>query len=143
MNQVFPESLQPFRARAYPHATSLTEILRSVFPGIPHENPEIPNLPADHMKREPRASWEQFCKFRSIGGDPLDFYGCVDKDGLWFASSHGFGTVVRRCATDFAYDNDFNEAQGIEWMRTEGAKLGLSIIHGSMIKRMYEAGLIS
>lgn len=141
MNQVFPESLQPFRARAYPHATSLTEILRSVFPGIPHENPEIPNLPADHMKREPRASWEQFCKFQAA--DPLDFYGCVDSDGFWFDSSHGFGAAISYCTKRYAPANDFSAAQGIAWMRETGLQLGLSIIHGSMIKRMYEAGLIS
>jgi hypothetical protein len=37
---------------------------------------------------------------------------------------------------------DLGIAEEAEWMGTEGAKLGYSIIHSSMLEKMYEKGLL-
>ena len=88
-------------------------------------------------------TWEEFnTRFTPINGtDPLDFYGCVNAVGEWFDSSASFDIAVHWCCY---YANEFeltNEGE-IQWMTTEGRRLGLSVIHGTMIKQMYEKGLI-
>jgi hypothetical protein len=84
-------------------------------------------------------TWEEFKRFERWDGDALDFYGCVDKDGLWFDSSKTFDIAVHFCCY---YANEFELVDEIGWMNTEGRRLGLSIIHGTMLKQMYEKGLI-
>ena len=87
-------------------------------------------------------TWEEFKKYQRYSTDELNFYGCVDKDGLWFDSSRDFNTAIHFCcyyAGEFKLDNAGEAA----WMATEGAKRGYSIIHGTMIKQMYEKGLIT
>lgn len=88
--------------------------------------------------------WEEFRRFtnRAPGAHPDDFYGCVAKNGEWFDSAWSFDTAVHWCCCFMGHFNLTN-AQEIEWMNDEGHKLGLSVIHGTQIKRMYEAGLIN
>jgi len=87
-------------------------------------------------------AWEKFRKFQNFGSaDSLNFYGCVNEEGVWFDSATSFDIAAHWCC--YAYNQfDLTNEQEIEWMNTEGMRLGLSIIHGSMIKRLYEAGLI-
>lgn len=89
-------------------------------------------------------TWEEFnTRFHPVrndlGKDPLDFYGCVNAEGEWFDSSESFDIAVHWCCYSAGA---FEEADEIKWMATEGRKHGYSIIHGTMIKQMYEKGLI-
>jgi hypothetical protein len=88
-------------------------------------------------------TWEEFKKFQSYrsGVDANDFYGCVDAEGLWFDSSTDFTTAVHWCCYKVDEFDLTNEGE-MKWMETEGRKRGYSIIHGTMIKQMYEKGLI-
>lgn len=88
-------------------------------------------------------AWEEFRKFQSLrsGVNPDDFYGCVDAEGVWFDSSPSFEIAVHWCCYFVGQYNLSLEGE-IKWMNTEGRKRGYSIIHGTQIKKMYEAGLI-
>ena len=88
-------------------------------------------------------TWEEFKKYNRWDANNLNFYGCVvlddDGKGSWFDSSDSFEIAVHWCcyaAQEFDLPNE------IEWMNTEGRKRGYSIIHGTMLKQMYEKGLI-
>ena len=71
-----------------------------------------------------------------------EFFGCVDAAGEWFDSASDFDTAVHWCCMAEGV-RGFSPEQEIAWMNDEGRKRGLSVIHGSQIKRMYEAGLIN
>ena len=85
--------------------------------------------------------WEAFKRYEKYNGDALNFYGCVDKDGVWFDSAASFDVAVHFCCYEDG-EFEFTNEQEIEWMNTEGVKRGYSVIHGTMIKQMYEKGLI-
>ena len=75
----------------------------------------------------------------------LDFYGCVDSEGNWFDSSIQFTLAVHWCALTAGVDipRDDNEpAAELNWLDREGLKLGYSVIHGTMLKKMANKGLI-
>ena len=86
-------------------------------------------------------TWEEFnTRFRNWkGNEPFNFYGCVDAEGNWFDSSESFEIAVHWCCYSAG---EFELTNEIEWMSTEGVKLGYSVIHSSMIEKMYEKGLI-
>jgi len=84
-------------------------------------------------------SWDKFNKFGF--GSPEGFYGCVDKDGVWFDSSTTFNTAIHWCCMYYG-EYHLSERDEIEWMYTTGRKFGLSIIHSDTLEKMYEAGLI-
>jgi len=86
-------------------------------------------------------TWEEFnTRFRNIrNAEPFNFYGCVDADGTWFDSSESFEIAVHWCCYEAGQFDLTNE---IEWMSTEGVKRGYSVIHSTMLKQMYEKGLI-
>lgn len=93
-------------------------------------------------------TWEEFnTRFLAVrndlGKDPLDFYGCLlpDDDGKWswFDSSESFDIAVHWCCYSAGA---FDEADELKWMATEGHKQGYSIVHGTLLKQMYEKGLI-
>ena len=86
-------------------------------------------------------TWEEFKKYQRYNANELDFYGCVDKDGMWFDSSDSFKIAVHWCCC-YAGEFDLTNEGEIQWMATEGCKRGYSVIHGTMIKQMYEKGLI-
>jgi hypothetical protein len=86
-------------------------------------------------------TWEEFnTRFTNVkGAEPFNFYGCVNAEGEWFDSSDSFEIAVHWCcysAGEFELDNE------IQWMTTEGLKRGYSVIHSTMLKQMYEKGLI-
>jgi hypothetical protein len=78
-------------------------------------------------------------EFKRLHAD--SFYGCVAPDGNWFDSSEYFTTAVHWCAY-YAGEAHLNPEQEMQWMATKGMELGYSIIHSSMLERMYEKGLI-
>ena len=86
-------------------------------------------------------TWEEFnTRFRNWkGNEPFNFYGCVDAEGNWFDSSESFEIAVHWCCYSAG---EFELTNEIEWMSTEGVKLGYSVIHSSMLEKMYEKGLI-
>ena len=86
-------------------------------------------------------TWEEFKKYQRYNPDALDFYGCVDKDGMWFDSAASFDIAVHFCCY-YAGQYELSTEEELKWMDTEGTKRGYSIIHGTMIKQMYEKGLI-
>lgn len=91
-------------------------------------------------------TWEEFCKFRGWEKDkPLDFYGCIvlDDDGkyVWFDSSNCFDIAVQWCC--YANEQfDLSPEQEIAWMNKEGCRIGYSIVHGTLLKGMYEKGML-
>lgn len=82
-------------------------------------------------------TWEEFCRFQ--GSDT--FYGCVDPDGIWFDSSESFKTAIHWCCYE-AGEFDISPEKEVNWMVSEGLKRGYSIIHSTLLRRMYESGLI-
>ena len=82
-------------------------------------------------------TWKEFKRFH--GSD--SFYGCVAPDGTWFDSAIRFEIAVHWCAYD-AGEFELSPAQEMEWMATMGSRLGYSIIHSSMLERMYEKELL-
>ena len=89
-------------------------------------------------------TWEEFSmRYYSaqLSKDPLDFYGCVNAEGEWFDSSMDFTIAVHWCCYS-AGEYDLTNEGEVRWMTEEGHKLGYSIIHGAMLKQMYEKGLI-
>lgn len=89
-------------------------------------------------------TWEEFSmRYYSaqLNKDPLDFYGCVNAEGEWFDSSASFSIAVHWCCYSAGEFELTNEGE-MQWMTTEGRKRGYSIIHGTMLKQMYEKGLI-
>ncbi len=71
------------------------------------------------------------------------FYGCVDKNGSWFDSSERFDIAVHWCYCAHGSGQDLTLEQELEWMHTDGVKLGLSIVHSDMLRLMWMAGLIN
>ena len=88
-------------------------------------------------------TWKEFnTRFTNIRGDePFNFYGCVNAEGEWFDSSTMFTTAVSFCCYN-AGQFELMLEQEAEWMNTQGVKLGYSVIHSSMLEKMYEKGLI-
>ena len=82
-------------------------------------------------------SWKEFNRMSCTD----NFYGCVAPDGLWFDSGMTYVTAVTHCCYKEGVF-DLGIAEEAEWMGTEGAKLGYSIIHSSMLEKMYEKGLL-
>jgi hypothetical protein len=88
-------------------------------------------------------NFRRFSKYDTSARDTADeFFGCVDAAGEWFDSAFSFETAVHWCCMAGG-EYDLSPEQEIAWMNDEGCKRGLSVIHGSQIKRMYEAGLIN
>jgi hypothetical protein len=91
----------------------------------------------DHAQGKQKKTWAEFNRLRFH--PPVGFYGCVAPDGTWFDSSASFEIAVHWCCCQAGHHELTNE---IEWMSTEGVKLGYSVIHSSMLEKMYEKGLI-
>jgi len=88
-------------------------------------------------KYTPDFTWEEFNRMHSTD----NFYGCVAPDGTWFDSGMTYTTAVTHCC--YREDQfDLSVAGEAEWMDTEGQRLGYSIIHSTMLKQMFEKGLI-
>ena len=87
------------------------------------------------MKQE---AWDKFNRFH--GSE--NFYGCVDPDGMWFDSAKSFEAAVHWCCM-YAGEYELDTVEELRWMRIEGLKRGYSIIHSTMLRKMYEAGLIN
>ena len=94
-------------------------------------------LGAEAMMNRPEKPWDDFNRMHLTD----NFYGCVAPVGLWFDSGMPYITAVTHCCYKEG-QFDLSIAQEAEWMSTEGAKLGYSVIHSGMIKQMYEKGLI-
>jgi hypothetical protein len=100
------------------------------------------------MKGEPmKTEWKDFSKrykqANELRGESktLEFFACVDSDGKWFDSSDSFQTAVHWCRY---YAGDFESTpDDITWMSENAPKLGYSVIHGSVLKKMWEKGLVS
>lgn len=69
------------------------------------------------------------------------FYGCVDKDGKWFDSAEDYSTAIHWCAMHYDLSS-LSPLAEVAWMESEGLKIGLSVIHSTLLRKMYEAGLI-
>lgn len=84
-------------------------------------------------------TWKEFN--RLVNPADKSFYGCVAPDGTWFDSSVLFTTAISFCCY-YAGKFGMTLEEEAEWMSTEGVKLGYSIIHSSMLEKMYEKGLL-
>ena len=86
-------------------------------------------------------SWDKIAKRFSVPTD-IGFYACVDRDGHWFDSSVLFSTAVHWCAMNYGYYN-LSPEEEMDWMNKEGIELGVSIVHSSKLKALYEAGMLN
>lgn len=85
--------------------------------------------------------WETFSKRYRLHSEDLAFYACLDRDGRWFDSSESFSIALHWCRY---YAGDFSdEISDSQWMNEDGKKKGYSIVHGTMLKKMWEKGLVS
>ena len=84
-----------------------------------------------------KKSWDKFNRFH--GSE--DFYGCVDPEGNWFDSATFFETAVHWCCMS-AGVSDLSPAEELRWMSEGGFHKGYSVIHSSMLRKMYKSGLI-
>ena len=82
-------------------------------------------------------TWKEFNRMHSTD----NFYGCVAPDGTWFDSGMTYTTAVTHCCYHEG-QFDFSLQGEALWMNARGTELGYSIIHSSMLKQMYEKGLI-
>ena len=82
-------------------------------------------------------TWQEFRRFH--GSD--SFYGCVAPDGTWFDSACMFTTAIHWCCMH-AGVADLSTAQELHWMEDSDSSHGYSIIHSTLLERMYEKGLI-
>ena len=80
--------------------------------------------------------WETFKRFR--GSD--SFYGCVAPDGIWFDSALLFTNAVHHCCQHAGYD--LSPSQEMQWMDDSDISHGYSVIHSSLLERMFEKGLL-
>jgi peptide methionine sulfoxide reductase MsrB len=87
----------------------------------------------------PITEWKEFNRFHNHTAD--GFYGCVAPDGTWFDSSRQFEIAVHWCCYE-AGQYELDRQGEMDWMRDEGVKRGYSIIHSSMLEKMYEKGLL-
>lgn len=86
-------------------------------------------------------NWDEFSSRYRLASESLDFYACIDRDGKWFDSSGSFSIALIWCR---CYAGDFNQKGSDDrWMTENGIRLGYSIVHGSMLKKMWEQGLVS
>jgi hypothetical protein len=83
---------------------------------------------------------EQWSKFNRFHGSE-DFYGCVDPEGNWFDSAESFEAALHWCCM-CAGEYELDTVEELRWMADEGLKRGYSIIHSTMLRKMYEAGLL-
>ena len=70
-----------------------------------------------------------------------DFYGCVGPDGMWFDSAESFEAAVHWCCM-WAGEYGLDTVEELRWMSEGGFHKGYSVIHSSMLRKMYEAGLL-
>ena len=71
-----------------------------------------------------------------------EFYGCVDKEGHWFDSGTAFSTAVHwLCCHCGAHG--LTQEQELEYLNTTAAPKGYSIVHSSMLQKMYMQGLMT
>ena len=82
-------------------------------------------------------TWQEFRRYH--GSD--SFYGCVAPDGTWFDSAMFFTTAVHWCA-EHAGQSNLTPAQELDWMDISDLTHGYSVIHSTLLQRMYEKGLI-
>ena len=78
--------------------------------------------------------FKEFTRFRGFES----FYACVDKEGNWFDSSIMFTTAVHWCCMAAGKDN-LSQIEEMEWMDDNSE---FSVIHSSMLEKMYYAQLI-
>ena len=82
-------------------------------------------------------TWKDFNRFH--GSD--SFYGCVAPDGTWFDSALLFTTAVHWCCMQAGIYNLSTE-QELRWMDDSDLTHGYSIIHSTMLKQMFDKGLL-
>lgn len=85
-----------------------------------------------------KKTWEEFSRMKMHD----NFYGCINNEGEWFDSSELFGTAVHWCVMSAGAGAWREVTDEVRWMDDVGSKLGYSIVHSTMLKKMYEAGLI-
>ena len=85
-----------------------------------------------------KKTWKEFSRFHSH----YIFYGSVNSEGVWFDSSELFNTAIHWCVMTATHGDDRGIGDEVRWMDDVGSKLGYSIVHSTMLEKMYEAGLI-
>lgn len=79
-----------------------------------------------------------FDQWNSRFNGSRDFYACVDSLGNWFDSSELFSTAVHWCCCDAGHF-DMTTEEELEWLNNNKF---YSVIHCTLLKQMYDAGLI-
>jgi hypothetical protein len=82
----------------------------------------------------PKLTWNEF---RAHRFHACNFFGVVDKEGNWVDSSIQFHTAVMFAAWHEGH-TDVMSAEAVCLLN----ELQMSVVHSSMLEKMYEAGLV-
>ena len=83
-------------------------------------------------------TWEKFKRFHASDS----FYGCVAPDGTWFDSAMIFTNAIHHCCQHAGQRSDLSIRQELRWMDDSDMTHGYSVIHSTLLKQMFEKGLI-
>ena len=95
------------------------------------------NDAADDVWKNRMTTWKNFNRFP--GSD--SFYGCVAPDGTWFDSALLFTNAVHHCC-QHAGQFDLSVRRELRWMDESDLTHGYSVIHSSLLEKMFEKGLL-
>lgn len=80
-----------------------------------------------------QAPWDEFNRMRHT----QNFFGIVQEDGTWVDSASAFNVAVHWCCMADGHHFDSFEEE-VAWVNQSK----WSIVHSSLLRKMYEAGLI-
>lgn len=69
-----------------------------------------------------------------------EFWACIDTDGNWFDSAHLYNTAVHWCRMH--NDERQQDMDDLEWMDKFGHQAGYSIVHHTMLRKLWEHELV-
>lgn len=84
---------------------------------------------------KPTTPWSTFNRMKGV----QEFFACVRHDGTWEDSARSYGAAINLCCMADRYPSDaMNDVMKLRHLE----QAQWSIIHSSLMEKMYEAGLI-
>lgn len=128
------------------HLNDFGEFIKTEYYDIEHEIwtktascYSIKSYVEPYLEMEKRKGWKEFCRKAFIKEN--GFYACLNSDGEWFDSADDFTIAVHWCCMNYGMTQLSTEEE-LNWMNTTGAQLGCSVIHSSLLYKMWEKGLV-
>ena len=83
-------------------------------------------------KAESNARWQD----RYFSEDD-NFFGCINPEGHWCDSSDNFEPCITWCRYDAGNFDEMSRQEELHWLNTTGRVLGYSIVHGTLLKKLF------